>query len=58
MSQRGRFIAFGLALAVAATGLRAQSPEADQPPASLIADEVTYDRETGLLVATGDVEVL
>ena len=27
-------------------------------PASLVADTVTFDQETGLLVATGDVEVL
>ncbi|HET9067212.1 MAG TPA: LPS assembly protein LptD, partial [Amaricoccus sp.] len=36
----------------------AQEPPAPPSPASLIADEVTYDRETGILTAAGNVEVL
>ena len=39
----------------ARAGLPAEGPDM---PASLIADQVTYDRESGLLVATGNVEVL
>ncbi len=36
----------------------AGGPRAQELPASLIADQVTYDRETRLLVASGNVEVL
>jgi len=33
-------------------------PRAQDLPASLVADQVTYDRTTRLLVASGNVEVL
>ena len=36
----------------------AEAPHGQDLPASLIADEVTYDRETRLLTASGNVEVL
>jgi LPS-assembly protein len=47
-----------LALALAALGLLRPAAPQEGPPASLIADQVTYDRESGLLVATGNIEVL
>ncbi len=43
-----------LALALCCAGVA----QAQSPPVSLIADQVTYDRETGLLIASGAVEVL
>jgi LPS-assembly protein len=49
--------ALGLALALA-LALPATPQQGEPLPASLVADEVTYDREAGLLVATGNVEVL
>ncbi|MBA3324173.1 MAG: LPS-assembly protein LptD [Rhodobacteraceae bacterium] len=45
-------VALGLALVVG--GATAQQA----PPVALVADQVTYDRETGLLTASGNVEVL
>ena len=36
----------------------AGAQRAQEMPASLIADQVTYDRETRILVASGNVEVL
>ena len=47
-----------LALALAAIGLLRPATPQEGPPASLIADQVTYDRERRLLVAAGNVEVL
>lgn len=49
--------AAGLAAALTALALLAAPPVRAQP-ASLIADEVTYDRETGLLTASGNVEAV
>jgi LPS-assembly protein len=51
---RRRLATLGLALALALA-----PPAVPQPlPATLIADEVSYDRETRRLVASGNVEVL
>lgn len=74
MARRGIFLAIGLAIgpALAGTGggaaaqsvpappapAPASAPAAGSLPATLIADSVTYDRESRLLVATGDVQVL
>ena len=38
--------------------LPAEAPRGQDLPASLVADQVTYDRETRLLTASGNVEVL
>lgn len=57
---RPQTLGFILALLAAAGGVRAEdtvSPPADGP-ASLIADSVTFDRETEVLTASGAVEVL
>jgi LPS-assembly protein len=46
-------------LLVTAAALVPTGPNrAQEPPASLIADQVTYDRETRVLTASGNVEVL
>jgi LPS-assembly protein len=47
-----------LARQAAAAVVVAAAAAAQEPPVSLLADEVTYDAETGLLVASGAVEVL
>jgi LPS-assembly protein len=52
---RLRAAAAGLALALAALAAGPAGPQ--QLPASLVADQVSYDRESGLLVASGNVEV-
>ena len=39
-------------------GARSAPERAQELPASLIADQVTYDRETRILTASGNVEVL
>ena len=54
MRTRGASLILALALALAPPAARAQA----ELPASLAADAVSYDRETGLLVASGNVEVL
>ena len=48
----------GLLLAAAATATPVGTQRAQEMPASLIADQVTYDRETRILTASGNVEVL
>lgn len=53
---RARLLGGGVA--VLATLLPATLPHGQDLPASLVADQVTYDRETRLLTASGDVEVL
>lgn len=63
MARRGLILAIGLALGAAGSGAEAQAPAAPATattalPATLIADSVTYDRESRLLTATGDVQVL
>jgi hypothetical protein len=50
--------AIGALLAVALVWLPALPARVQPLPASLVADNVTFDRATGLLVATGNVEVL
>lgn len=47
----------GLAQTAAQTAASAPQP-APEPPVTLLADEVTYDRETGRLIAAGSVEAL
>lgn len=47
-----------LALGIAALCAPPSEAQAPQPPASLVADQVTYDRETERLTASGNVEVL
>lgn len=56
MAGRKRTFAFGLVLAGLVSGVEARAQTA--LPASLIADRVTYDRDSGQLVAAGNVEVL
>lgn len=51
-------IAIGFAALAAGVPGAAQAPGEAQPPASLVADQVTYDRETERLTASGNVEVL
>lgn len=51
---RRRFGLIALVLALAVGGATAQPA----PPVALVADAVTYDRATGLLTASGNVEVL
>ena len=46
----------GVATLCAGLPTAAQAPA--QPPASLVADQVSYDRESGRLIASGNVEVL
>jgi LPS-assembly protein len=58
LQRRGVFRAIGLAIAALAALLPAPAARVQPLPASLVADRVTFDRETGLLVASGDVEVL
>jgi LPS-assembly protein len=48
----------GLLLAAAAMAAPVGAQRAQEMPASLIADQVTYDRETRILTASGNVEVL
>ena len=48
----------GLFLAGLLAIVPAEAPHGQDLPASLIADEVSYDRETRLLTASGNVEVL
>ena len=48
----------GLLLTVAAIAAPVGEERAQELPASLIADQVTYDRETRILTASGNVEVL
>jgi LPS-assembly protein len=55
MSPRLATIALALVLALA---LPAAPQDGAPLPASLVADTVTYDRESGLLVASGNIEVL
>ena len=58
LMRRRRLRLAALGLVVAATLLPAGAQRAQELPASLIADQVTYDRDTRLLTATGNVEVL
>jgi LPS-assembly protein len=58
LARRGIPRALCLALALLATVLPAPPAWVQPLPASLAADRVTFDRESGLLVASGDVEVL
>jgi LPS-assembly protein len=56
---RRRLTARAAALALALAALAAPAPAAAQePPVALVADELRYDREAGLLTAEGAVEVL
>jgi LPS-assembly protein len=54
----GRAGIAGLILAGLLALVPAEAPRGQDLPASLIADEVSYDRETRLLTASGNVEVL
>lgn len=51
-------LAAALALALAAASPAAAQPAAPEEPVALVADSVSYDDATGLLVAEGSVEVL
>ncbi len=56
--RRWRARIWGLAALATALMLPAVAPLGEPLPASLIADQVTYDRDSRLLVASGNVEVL
>lgn len=51
-------LALGTLVLAAGDPSAAQTAGTPQPPASLIADQVSYDRDRQLLTATGNVEVL
>ena len=58
-----RTLSLAAGLLLTALAAAAQAPGADpapagEPPVTLLADDVTYDRETGRLIATGSVEAL
>lgn len=58
-----RTLSLAAGLLLTALAAAAQVPGADpalagEPPVTLLADDVTYDRETGRLIATGSVEAL
>ncbi len=55
MAERARRLVRALALWLA---LAAAAAAQDGPPVALVADRVTYDRDTGVLTAEGNVEVL